>query len=304
MMKRMISGLFLSLTLLSACGQEMDLAPVKEFPSTFTLKEGLELETSPDTYEKILHTVETMVEGDVMEMRVPYHVNLVELDLFHAYEYAYNRAYQSVNATHIEYTSNTSAYQIGYSITAEGEFFITFSRSDKAYTMEEIGEQNRIFREEVDKIFLELESSGRFSYDMAPLDQIKVFFDFTMEYLSYDYSLQPLSFTAYGTVANQNVVCQGYVAMFNSLLKKAGFEVEGVIGESFVEKEGHIWSRVLLDGNWHYFDPTYADRPTFTQEHGELLFNYTYFDMSQETMLYDRTTTHYLVNSDTLVLPS
>lgn len=303
-MKRVIFGFLLCCTLLTSCWQEEVFVPTPVFASTFTLKEGIELQSSPDTYEEILYMIERMVEEDVMEIKVPYHVNLLELDLFDAYEYAYSRAYQNINATHIEFTSNTSGYQIGYHISAEGAFYMTFSRSDKEYPMTEILEQNRVFTEEVDRLFQELIDTGRYSNEMSEMDRIKVLFDFTMEYLTYDFSFQPISFTAYGAVTVREVVCQGYVAFFNALLKKGGFEVEGVIGNCFITDEGHIWTRVKLGDVWYYFDPTYGDRPSFSPTEGELLYNYTYFDMSQETMLYDRTTTYYMVNSATLVLPT
>lgn len=302
-MYRLIFSAIICVFLITGCAPEELLPPVPDCPPTFTLKEGVELPTSPDTYDDILFTIQTMVEEDVMSMKVPYRVNLLELDLFSAYEFAYSRAYQHVNATHMEFTSNTSGYQIGYHITQLGEFNLTFQRSDSNYSLETIREQNDFFRQEVDRYFAELTESGRFSFELTEMEQIQVLFDFTMEQLTYDFSLQPISFTAYGAVANKEVVCQGYVALFNALLKKANFQAEGVIGTSFENNEGHIWTRVKLGDTWHYFDPTYADRPSYTLEDGELLYNYTYFDMSQDTMLYDRTTTHYLVNSDTLVLP-
>lgn len=303
-MKPHIFTAFLCAILLSACAKEEILPEPVIYPSTFTLKAGIELPTSPDTYEEILYTIQTMVEEDVMSLSVPYHVNLLELGLFDAYEFAYSRAYQHVNATHMEFTSNTSGYQIGYHITALGDFTLTFERSDANYGLETIREQNEYFRQEVDIYFNSLLESGRFSWEMDEMSQIKALFDFTLEHLSYDFSLKPISFTAYGAVTTQEVVCQGYVALFNALLKKANFQAEGVIGTSFENGEGHIWTRVNLGDTWHYFDPTYADRPSYTIEEGDLLYNYTYFDMSQDIMLYDRTTTHYLVNSDTLVLPT
>lgn len=303
-MKSIFLSFFLLIFLLTACEEEEQVTASRPIAATFSLKEGLELPTAPDSYEEILDMIQTMVEEDVMEMEIPYHVNLVELELFEAYERAYGRAYQQINATHIEFTSNTSTYHIGYRITAEGDFFITFSRSDKEYTASEIAEQNAFFKEQTQLYFNELVASGRFSDQMSEMERIKVLFDFTMEELTYDFTLQPISFTAYGTVTTKEVVCQGYVALFNALLKLAGFEVEGVIGTAFEDDIGHIWTRVKLGENWHYFDPTYGDRPSFSPEEGDLLFNYTYFDMSDETMLYDRKTTHYLVNSETLVIPT
>lgn len=297
--------LFLLCTLLlSACEpSEIIPEPLVAFPSTFQLTEDLTLPSAPDTFQEIIQVMENMVEHDVMSMEVPYPCNLIELGIYSSYEYAYRRAYQNVNATHIEYTSNTRQYLTGYRIDTQGNFFMTFSRQDPLYSQEDISHQNEFFRQEVQAIFQELQDQEIFSFQMPPLDQIKVLFDFTMSHLSYDYEIPEISFTAYGTVTVQKVVCQGYVALFNALLKLAGFQAEGVIGTATDNGEGHIWTRVLLDDGWHHFDPTFADRPTWTPDQGELLYNYVYFDMTEETMLYDRNITHYLVNNETLTLP-
>lgn len=302
-MKKFYVFFLLILMSLTSCAEEEIVVPVIPYSPTFTLSSGEICQSSPDSYAEILALMTLMVEGEVMEMKVPYYVNLLDEGLYDPYEYAYNRAYQNVNSTHMEFTSNTAQYHIGYSIDTNGSFFMTFSRSDKNYSMEEILEQNRIFAQEVDILFNELVDSGCFSYEMEEMEQIKVFYDFTMERLSYDFTFRDISFTAYGAVTDGEVVCQGYVALFNALLKKAGFFVEGVVGESTDDGQGHIWSRVKLGEEWHYFDPTYGDRPTYSPEEGDLLYNYTYFDMSQDVMLYDRKTTYYLVNDENLVLP-
>lgn len=301
-MKRIF--ILVCILLLSACNSiELEAVQSPPFPSSFSLKEGLDYATAPDSYEEILELMRIMVEEDIMEMKVPYPMNLLELDIYSAYEYAYQRAYQHINSTHIEYTSNTPTYYTGYYINEIGEFFMTFSRESPIYTLAEVQQQNDFFAEEVHRYFTELQETGVYTQEMEPMDQIKVLFDFTVGQLSYDFSLQDISFLAYGSVTVKSVVCQGYVALFNALLKLAGFQAEGVIGYSTDNGEPHIWTKIQLGDTWHYFDPTFADRPTWDAQEGELLCNYTYFDMSEETMLYDRSTTRYSVNNATLVLP-
>ncbi len=294
--------------LLTGCDTEMipTIASTTTTPSysaTFTLKEGLELPSAPNTYDEIRNLLITMVEEDVMSMEIPYPVNLLELGMQESYALAFNTAYQHVNATHIELTSNTGIYYTGYRRDENGNFFFCFSREHSSYTQEEVLAQNQFFREEITRIFQELQDNGTFTRDLEPLEQVRVLFEFTTDYLSYDYGLEDISFLAYGAVTKRHVVCQGYVALLNGLLKEADFQAEGVMGHSTDNGEGHIWTRVLLDDTWHYFDPTYADRPTWTAEKGEVLYNDTYFDMSQDTMLYDRTATRYAVSDETLVLP-
>ncbi|MFI3253710.1 MAG: transglutaminase domain-containing protein [Eubacteriales bacterium] len=275
------------------------------FSPTFTLKEGIELPSAPETFEEIVAVLERMVVEDVMYMEVPYPYDLVDLGLYESYLYAYQRAYQKVNATHIEYTSNTMVYYTGYKKDDSGNFFMALERDDERYTETEIMEQNAYFRQRVQEIFDYLKESGQYTENKTEMEQIKVLYDFTAGHLSYDYDYEyaDSAFTAYGAVTVQQVVCQGYVALFNALLRLAGFQAEGVIGVSMDSGERHIWTQVKLGDTWHYFDPTYGDRPTWTAEEGDLQFNYTYFDMTEETMLYDRKITHYQVNNDTLILP-
>lgn len=299
-MKRQLFLAIFCLFLLSACQQDEEDLP-DPFPSTFSLKEGVEFGTNLKTYEEIVALIELMVMEDVMEIRVPYTVNLLEEDLFFSYEFAYKYAYQNVNARFIEYTCNTSRYSVGYSIDETGRFHMILSRDDGEYSLEEILAQNQYYREQITVLTAELYDSGRLSDDLDEMGRIKVVYDFVLEYLEYDYDYKPISFTAYGAVTEQSVVCQGYVALFNSLLRELGFHVEGVIGTAFHNSEAHIWSKVKIGETWHFFDPTFGDRPTFSPEEGDLPYNYTYFDIEEDLLMRDRTTTNYLVNNATLV---
>lgn len=301
--------------LVSGCGSTLEFlehtfVPLKkpelvEIADTFTV-EGITFPTNPETYEDIVAMVETMVEEDILSITVPYRGDFMSPELYPSYEYAYEQAYVQVNTTHIEHTSNTSTYVIGYRTIASGEQFIFLTRSDKDFTNEEILMQNQVYREEIAKLTQELLDSGRVSKEMPELEQIKEVYLFVTEYLEYcyDYLNTPLAYTAYGAVTERKSVCQGYVALFNGLLKALGFEVEGeagVVGIGlYAMDEAHIWSRVKLGDTWHYFDPTFGDKSTFSSEKGDLSYNMDYFDIPYEAIVRDRSTNRYGVNNSTL----
>lgn len=274
-------------------------AEILPIESTFTV-EGITFPTNPQTYADIREMVQTMVEEDIFAIEVPYRGDFMTQDLFRlGYQLAYDEAYNQVNSTHIEYTSNTSSYEIGYRVTPEGYHYIRLIRSDKEYTMEEILEQNAFFREEVERLVAELMIEGRL-YGGQPLrEQLEVLYQFVVEYLSYSSKITAISYTAYGAVAERETVCQGYVALFNSMAKKLGFEAEGVVGS--VQGEGHIWSRVMVEGQWIYCDPTFGDRYAF-QDGEDLPYNMKYFDMTEDAMIRDRETKRYGI-SDLVLVP-
>jgi hypothetical protein len=104
-------------------------------------------------------------------------------------------------------------------------------------------------------------------------DSVQCIFDWVIGELEYDPSQVILvsAASSYGT-SNQNIVreainrkkgvCQHYAALFNALLKRAGYEsylVEGYTRQGTRDdKDGHVWNAVKLKGKWWFFDPTWA----------------------------------------------
>lgn len=303
----------LSLCLLTGCS-DMSLVetmlfpnaepPVKEIAATFTV-EGVTFPTNPQTYEDIVDMIEIMVENDIMSIEVPYRGDFMSAELYPSYEFAYGTAYKQVNTTHMEHTSNTSTYVIGYRVEADGGHIIYLHRSDKAYTNEEILAQNQFFREEVAKLVAGLQGEGRIQDDMEDREKLEVLYQFVAEYLRYSSEITDLSYTAYGAVFQRDVVCQGYVSLFNAMAQLMGFEAEGVsgtvgLGSTNVE-DGHIWSRVKVGEEWIYCDPTFGDRYSYSVDEGGKSYNMEYFDMSEDSMNRDRSTNRYGVNNAVLL---
>lgn len=63
--------------------------------------------------------------------------------------------------------------------------------------------------------------------------------------------------TAYGALANQEAVCQGYASAFNLIMQKLDIPVVNVYGVS--DGENHVWNQVLVHGQWLYVDVTFND---------------------------------------------
>jgi succinate dehydrogenase flavin-adding protein (antitoxin of CptAB toxin-antitoxin module) len=58
-------------------------------------------------------------------------------------------------------------------------------------------------------------------------------------------------------------VCENYAAIFNDIAVKAGltsFVISGYTKQGgTIDKEGHSWLTVLIDKDWHLFDPTWDE---------------------------------------------
>ncbi len=69
-------------------------------------------------------------------------------------------------------------------------------------------------------------------------------------------------------------VCENYAAIFNDIALKTGltsFVVSGYTKQNgYIDKTGHAWCAVLIDKDWHLFDPTWDE--------GKQI-DYTYFMM-------------------------
>lgn len=275
----------------------------KAFPTTFQVA-GHTLSTNMCTYQEIVELIVIMVEEDVLYVEVPYSSDFMTVELYDYYAMAFKEAYIQVNTSHIEHTSNTSRYGLKLNQSEDGHFQIFFTRSDKDFSDDEILMQNQFFREEVTRLTEWLFETEKLRDDMEDLEKVKAIFVFVTEYLNYSMEIVPLSFTAYGAVKNQDVVCQGYTALFNALLKEIGFLAEGQSGTvglgEFALDEGHIWSRVLVEEEWLYFDVTMGDRYSSGTTEGDVLYNLDYFNMSEDFMIRNRTVNRYGFNNKLL----
>jgi hypothetical protein len=91
-------------------------------------------------------------------------------------------------------------------------------------------------------------------------------------------------YTAYGCLVGGNAVCEGYSKALMLVCDRAGIPCLPVIGQGVNEDgsvQGHIWNKVMLDGEWYASDITWDD-PVF--ESAENYLRYDYFSVTDEEM--------------------
>ena len=91
-------------------------------------------------------------------------------------------------------------------------------------------------------------------------------------------------YTAYGCLVGGNAVCEGYSKALMLVCDRAGIPCLPVIGQGVNEDgsvQGHIWNKVMLNGEWYASDITWDD-PVF--ESAENYLRYDYFSVTDEEM--------------------
>lgn len=100
--------------------------------------------------------------------------------------------------------------------------------------------------------------------------------------------------TAYGNLTTNKSVCEGYVAIFKTLLDIQGIENYSVVGkQNGVSSDTfHTWNKVRIDNNYYNIDVTWDDpiikdknNNTLPTEKLDKKINYTYFCLSDEEFL-------------------
>ncbi len=91
-------------------------------------------------------------------------------------------------------------------------------------------------------------------------------------------------YTAYGCLVGGNAVCEGYSKALMMLCDRMDIPCLPVVGQGVNEdgtSQGHIWNKVMLDGEWYACDVTWDD-PVF--ESAEDYLRYDYFSVTDEEM--------------------
>lgn len=93
----------------------------------------------------------------------------------------------------------------------------------------------------------------------------------------------------YGALVNKSAVCDGYAKAFKYLLEKAGVSCSYYAGDATNtagSTEGHAWNGAYLEGEYYYFDVTWADQDDgfvhfdwFAVTSDEMLSSHTPYDI-------------------------
>ena len=105
-------------------------------------------------------------------------------------------------------------------------------------------------------------------------EQALYYHDWIIEHAYYDDTL--IYAGPGGVLCHGYGTCQSYYEAFKMLLDRSGIVSEKATGN------GHIWTRVRLDGVWTLIDSTWDDKP-------EALLQHMYFGLTDELMRLDHT---------------
>lgn len=96
---------------------------------------------------------------------------------------------------------------------------------------------------------------------MTDLEKAVALHDYIVLNCEYDYdnylngSIPRRSYSAYGVLADQTAVCQGYALAYKLLLNQSGIECYMVTSDTM----NHAWNLIVLDGEYYQVDVTWDD---------------------------------------------
>ncbi len=103
--------------------------------------------------------------------------------------------------------------------------------------------------------------------------------------------INPYEQTAYGAIVKGSCVCAGYSRAFQLLTQQLGFECAYISGEvppdeDETEPGRHAWNIIKLGGQYYYFDTTWDDTDSLTDNDGNVNFpgrtRYNYFALTTD----------------------
>ncbi len=119
-----------------------------------------------------------------------------------------------------------------------------------------------------------LEEKGVIEKNMKEVELARAIYTYITANSEYDTTYK--NYTGYDLLLKKTAVCQGYTAVYNTMLKMLGIDVVGVTGQA--SNNSHIWSYANFDNSWVYSDVTFGD--PIPDRKGET--NYKFFMMSKE----------------------
>lgn len=179
--------------------------------------------------------------------------------LTESFKTAIKESFENIFTRYPEYYSFTN--RLSYNMKwSDGVAEITFERKSEHFPSEELRGVQDKYRKSVREEVIRMVDTGVIKDTMTQREKARVIYDWIVNNTEYDYSYAKQSYTGYGQYFNDVAVCQGYVATYNMMLKFIGMEVQGVSGQAGkTRKEEHMWSKLVLDGETVYSDPTWGD---------------------------------------------
>lgn len=230
---------------------------------------------SQNAYENILLY---MMAHNLKTYEIPYNSSMYYEIENGALQETMKAAYTAVFTKYIEQFGSLE----GMGINAEGNEshgIITLTLEPiKGYNLQ--SSKEAFFNESI-HIVEELIKEGKLTTTMTEKEKAKVLYEWVISNIAKDEAALDISRTGYGALQNRKAICQGYTAVYNTLCKLVGIDVQGVIGTAGGEE--HSWTLATLDGEKTYIDMTYGTAVSNQRK----VYDYRYFMISEEILSYD-----------------
>ena len=248
---------------------------------------GVKVSSNPTTISDFDSIIKSLSVDNNYSITIPYNVDLTEASIYNSIKQSCIYAFEYNFSVYPEKYSFTPKINLKRQIISNNNYSFKITLCNEFFNSSDLHNYVSSFNTVSNEIILNLTLNDKLNESMSTIEKVKVLFEYVVLNTEYDVSATPsaLSYTGYGASNEHLAVCQGYTALFNNLCKNIGVTAEGVTG--FIKRTGveHMWSRLYIDGSWHYFDVTYAD--PIPDVDG--FCDFTYFDMSYEAIMADRT---------------
>jgi hypothetical protein len=248
---------------------------------------GVKVSSNPTSISDFNSIIKSLSVDNNYSITIPYNVDLTESTIYNSIKESCIYAFEYNFSVYPEKYSFTPKVNLKRQIISNNNYSFKITLCNEFFNNSDLHNYVSSFNTVSNEIILNLTLSDKLNESMPTIEKVKVLFEYVVLNTEYDVSVTPnaLSYTGYGASNEHLAVCQGYTALFNNLCKNIGVTAEGVTG--FIKRTGveHMWTRLYIDDSWHYFDVTYAD--PIPDVDG--FCDFTYFDMSYEAIMADRT---------------
>lgn len=247
---------------------------------------GVIVNSNPTNFSDFKGIISSLDINNKYTVTIPYSIDLTDNTIYTYLRESCIKAFEYNFSVYPEKYSFTPKINLKRQIVSNDKCTLKITLGNEYFSDTELYELVSSFNTETNDVISELTLVGKLNENQNILEKVKVLFEYVVLNTKYDVNEIPsaYSYIGYGASNTKLAVCQGYVAFFNNLCKNIGVECEGVTG--VIKRTGveHMWSKLYIDGAWHYFDVTYADPIPDVEGYCD----FTYFNMSYDLIMADR----------------
>lgn len=230
------------------------------------------LQNNPVEVEEFIEIFKYATYGDRPKKYVPFIYekesrNDSIRNLFKAYEYVY-QSFQdfSYYKDKLRLNEYRATEKDKGRIKGKNYFDIKILVNDHGKDFEKINptqklQYEKIFYNELKFIVKDLINKKIITEEMTNLQKAEFVADWILERVKFDddYKDNQISFTGYGALINKKAVCQGYVILYDQMLRMLNVESKTISGSATsAEKFTHTWNEITVnDSETYYVDLTW-----------------------------------------------